>query len=70
MKTRKKITIGVIVAFLAVIMKMCVTGKKRGVKAGFMLQINAIYVNLPDYDVIAIGTLTWWYTMAPAVLHF
>ena len=23
-----------------------------------------------DYDVIAIGTPTWWYTMAPAVLTF
>ena len=23
-----------------------------------------------DYDVIAVGTPTWWYTMAPAVLTF
>lgn len=35
-----------------------------------MPQINSISVNLADYDVIAIGTPTWWYTMAPAVLTF
>ena len=35
-----------------------------------MFQIKPIFVNLADYDVIAIGTPTWWYTMAPAVLTF
>ena len=25
---------------------------------------------MADYDVIAVGTPTWWYTMAPAVLSF
>ena len=43
---------------------------KREVEAGFMPQINPISVKLADYDVIAIGTPTWWYTMAPAVLTF
>ena len=43
---------------------------KREVEAGFMPQINPISVNLANYDVIAIGTPTWWYTMAPAVLTF
>ena len=43
---------------------------KREVEAGFMPRINPISVNLADYDVIAIGTPTWWYTMAPAVLTF
>ena len=43
---------------------------KREVEAGFMPQINPLSVNLADYDVIAIGTPTWWYTMAPAVLTF
>ena len=43
---------------------------KREVEAGFMPQINPISVNLSDYDVIAIGTPTWWYTLAPAVLTF
>ena len=43
---------------------------KREVEAGFTPQINPLSVNLADYDVIAIGTPTWWYTMAPAVLTF
>lgn len=43
---------------------------KREVEAGFMPRINPLSVNLADYDVIAIGTPTWWYTMAPAVLTF
>lgn len=43
---------------------------KREVEAGFMPQINPISVNLADYDVIATGTPTWWYMMAPAVLTF
>lgn len=43
---------------------------KKEVEAGFMPQINPLSVNLADYDVIAIGTPTWWYTMAPAVLTF
>ena len=43
---------------------------KREVEAGFMPHINPLSVNLADYDVIAIGTPTWWYTMAPAVLTF
>lgn len=43
---------------------------KREVEAGFMPKINPLPVNLSDYEVIAIGTPTWWYTMAPAVLTF
>lgn len=43
---------------------------QREVEAGFMPQINPLSVNIADYDVIAIGTPTWWYTMAPAVLTF
>ena len=43
---------------------------KREVEAGYMPQINSLSVNLSDYEVIAIGTPTWWYTMAPAVLTF
>ena len=43
---------------------------KKEVEAGFMPRINPLSVNLADYDVIAIGTPTWWYTMAPAVLTF
>lgn len=43
---------------------------KIEVEVGFKPQINPLSVNLTDYDVIAIGTPTWWYTMAPAVLTF
>ena len=43
---------------------------QREVEAGFMPQINPLLVNIADYDVFAIGTPTWWYTMAPAVLTF
>ena len=43
---------------------------KKEVEAGFMPRINPLSVNLADYDAIAIGTPTWWYTMAPAVLTF
>ena len=40
---------------------------QREVNAGFMPEIEPLEYNLADYDVIAIGTPTWWYTMAPAV---
>ena len=43
---------------------------QREVEAGFMPQINPLSENIADYDVFAIGTPTWWYTMAPAVLTF
>ena len=43
---------------------------QREVEAGFMPQINPLSVNIADYEVIAIGTPTWWYTMAPAVHTF
>lgn len=43
---------------------------QREVEAGFMPKIDLLPVNIADYDVIAIGTPTWWYTMAPAVLTF
>ena len=43
---------------------------KREVEAGFMPEINSLPVNISDYEAIAIGTPTWWYTMAPAVLTF
>lgn len=40
------------------------------VDRGYMPEIKPLNVNVKDYDVIAIGTPTWWYTMAPAVLTF
>lgn len=40
------------------------------VNRGYMPPIKPLDVNLADYDVIAVGTPTWWYTMAPAVKTF
>lgn len=40
------------------------------VQRGFKPEIKPIGVSISDYDVIAVGTPTWWYTMAPAVLTF
>ena len=38
--------------------------------AGFEPELKPLSVNVADYDVIAVGTPTWWYTMAPAVKTF
>lgn len=43
---------------------------QREVNEGYRLPIQPLGVNVADYDVIAVGTPTWWYTMAPAVLTF
>ena len=40
------------------------------VQRGYEPEITPLDVNISDYDVIAVGTPTWWYTMAPAVLTF
>lgn len=40
------------------------------VNRGYEPEIKPLNVNIADYDVIAIGTPTWWYTMAPAVRTF
>ena len=40
------------------------------VNAGFEPELKPLPVNVADYDVIAVGTPTWWYTMAPAVKAF
>jgi flavodoxin len=40
------------------------------VNRGFKPEIKDLDVNLSEYDEIIIGTPTWWYTMAPAVLTF
>ena len=41
---------------------------KREVEKHFRPEIKPLSVDISDYDVIAAGTPTWWYTMAPAVL--
>ena len=43
---------------------------QREVNAGFEPELKPLPVNVADYDVIAVGTPTWWYTMAPAVKAF
>lgn len=43
---------------------------QREVDQGYQPSIKPLSVNIKDYDVVAIGTPTWWYTMAPAVLSF
>ncbi len=40
------------------------------VESGFMPEIRPLKHDLSDYERILIGTPTWWYTMAPAVLTF
>ena len=37
---------------------------------GFMPDIREIGVNISDFDLVAVGTPTWWFTMAPAVRTF
>lgn len=41
---------------------------KCEVEKHFRPEIKPLGVDISDYDVIAAGTPTWWYTMAPAVL--
>lgn len=43
---------------------------REEVKRLYEPKLAPISVNVADYDVVAVGTPTWWYTMAPAVLTF
>lgn len=43
---------------------------QREVNQGYEPELKPLNVNPADYDVIAVGTPTWWYTMAPAVKTF
>ena len=40
---------------------------KREVDTGYQPDIEALVFDPAAYDVVAVGTPTWWYTMAPAV---
>ncbi len=40
------------------------------VNAGFEPEIEPLEFDPDAYDIIAVGTPTWWYTMAPAVSSF
>ena len=43
---------------------------QREVNQGYEPELKPLNVDPADYDVIAVGTPTWWYTMAPAVKTF
>ncbi len=43
---------------------------QREVQQGYEPELKPIDVDIAGYDVIAVGTPTWWYTMAPAVKTF
>lgn len=40
------------------------------VNKGFTPKLKEPAISLEDYDEVILGTPTWWYTMAPAVLSF
>ena len=43
---------------------------QREVNRGYMRPIKPLDADMQNYDVIAVGTPTWWYTMTPAVKTF
>lgn len=43
---------------------------QKEVQSGYQPEIKHLDIDIRKYDVIVIGTPTWWYTMAPAVLTF
>ena len=43
---------------------------QQEVNQGYEPELKPLDVNAAGYDVIAVGTPTWWYTMAPAVKTF
>ena len=43
---------------------------QREVNRGYEPELKPLGAEISDYDVIAVGTPTWWYTMAPAVRTF
>ncbi len=43
---------------------------KSEVYSGYVPEIKKLDVQLYDYDMIFLGTPTWWYTMAPAMTAF
>lgn len=43
---------------------------KREVERGYEPELAPLALDVAGYDVVAVGTPTWWYTMAPAVKTF
>ena len=42
---------------------------QREVERGFEPELKPLNVSIAGYDIVAVGTPTWWYTMAPAVIY-
>lgn len=43
---------------------------RREVEEGFKPELKPFSADLSKYDILIVGTPTWWYTMAPAVRTF
>lgn len=43
---------------------------QQEVNRGYKPELKPLPVDPEEYDIIAVGTPTWWYTMAPAMLTF
>jgi flavodoxin len=43
---------------------------RREVNQGYEPELKPLEHDVSDYDVICVGTPTWWYTMAPAVSSY
>lgn len=43
---------------------------QKEVNRGYKPELKPLSVDPEEYDIIAVGTPTWWYTMAPAMLTF
>lgn len=43
---------------------------QQEVESGYKPEIKPLSIDVENYDAIAVGTPTWWYTMAPAVRTF
>lgn len=43
---------------------------KREVESGYMPRLKPVDAKIAAYDIVAIGTPTWWYSMAPAMRSF
>ena len=48
----------------------CRQPREKEVSNGFKPKLKPLGVNINDDDRIIVGTPTWWYKMAPAVLSF
>lgn len=47
-----------------------VSQARREVEQGFLPELQPLEHDPTGYDIVAVGTPTWWYTMAPAISSF